>query len=140
MNYLTSGTEMNMSLKSTLKNNLYKNNLIYSTRWQLKNLREIFAHAHKVKQLNREKKDYDKPRIIFYLQYPETWNSMKTVYEAAVEDGDECLILCVPKPCVNAQGYAGGLQDINEAYEFAKMQGLQAVNAYDGLRGALALN
>ncbi len=125
-----------MGIKNSIKRILYKSDLIYSTRWQIRNIKSVFAYAKMIGRINQKQKKADKPRIVFFLQFPETWNSLKTVYNAAYADGAEVLVLCTPKPKINALGFQGGLQEENEAYEYAVSNGLIAVNGYDSKKGA----
>lgn len=71
-------------------------------------------------------------RIAFVLQFPEVWNSICTVYEAAKQADLQALLLCVPKADVNySSTYAVSSDGRNEAYDFCCEKEIDAVNAFD---------
>lgn len=69
-------------------------------------------------------------RIIFLVQFPETWNSFKTVYEELKQrESVEVSILCIPKPISNNGEIEYHPTDINESFEYFKNLGIDCVNA-----------
>lgn len=49
----------------------------------------------------RNKKSQIYKRVVFIMQFPETWTSCKSVYDAFVKRGTEVYILCIPKFAMN---------------------------------------
>lgn len=100
----------------------YRHDLYYSEQMKAlkKNVKAIEAREKKA-QIN----------MVFVIQQPETWNSLKSVFEAA-EKSDEVqpLIWCVPKKLpdlsVNSETVIK-----NEAYEYFSSFGEKVINAYD---------
>lgn len=92
--------------------------------------KHIEIYRKNIQRLNRDLKKDSTIKVVFILQYPETWNSMRTVYENAVKKGMHAKILCVPKP-KNISDPNYNMSSINEAYEFLKNDS-NAINAYLG--------
>lgn len=100
----------------------YRNDLYYSEQMKAlkKNVKEIEA---------REKKA--QITIVFLIQHPETWNSLKSVFEAAVKnDMVQPIIWCVPKKLPDSSANQETIIK-NEAYEYFRSYGEHVVDAYD---------
>lgn len=70
--------------------------------------------------------------VVFVLQYPETWNSLKTVYENFKKQNVICKIICIPKvENINDKIYNINKLKRNDAFEFMK-ENKDAINAYLG--------
>jgi len=70
-------------------------------------------------------------RVIFLVQFPETWNSFKTVYEELKQrENVEVVILCIPKPKSNNGEIEYHPDDINESFDYFKNLGIDCVNAF----------
>ncbi|MBR2019303.1 MAG: CDP-glycerol glycerophosphotransferase family protein [Clostridia bacterium] len=69
--------------------------------------------------------------IVFLIQFPEMWNSYKTIYEHFSALGNEVslYILAVPKRVSVENGY-GTFCERNEAFDFFKKNGISAIDAY----------
>ena len=84
------------------------------------------------KNIKKRKNDHTLPKVAFIIQFPEVWNSIYTVYEAARKAGIPTLLLSVPKAEVNySSTYTVSLDGRNEAYDFFCEKNIEAVNAYD---------
>lgn len=100
---------------------------------EIKNKKETTTYRQALKEINKTKCKSKKIKIAFIVEFPETWNSLKTVYEAAIEMGIETIILSIPKPKYSgAQKYEINENEINESFEEFKKQNVNAVNAYLG--------
>ncbi len=72
------------------------------------------------------------PRIIFIIQFPEVWNSVRTIYEEAYSQGMKPILLCIPKPFDNGVGeYSINKEGKNDAFDFFNQLGINALNSYD---------
>lgn len=84
------------------------------------------------KNIKKRKNDHTLPKVAFIIQFPEVWNSIYTVYEAARKAGIPTLLLSVPKAEVNySSTYTVSSDGRNEAYDFFCEKNIEAVNAYD---------
>lgn len=89
--------------------------------------------AHKNMKRIRKRIKHDlltkgKVRVLFFLQYPEMWNSEKSVYEAMRKnDLFDVSILCIPKKNLSTGRY----EHKNSAFQFCEKNGLEYVNARD---------
>lgn len=67
--------------------------------------------------------------VLFLLQYPEMWNSYKSIYDAFVKDRRfKISIITIPKQ-VGVNSSDGEFDDINEAAEFCKKSQLDYIDA-----------
>lgn len=70
-------------------------------------------------------------KIVFLVQFPETWNSMKTVYESLSSYKDvQTTILCIPKPLQSSSANEYRAATTNEAFEFFSNKHIECTNAY----------
>lgn len=90
-------------------------------------IREIKNYHSGQRYISRKNGDGHSLKIVFIMQYPEMWSSMRTVYEAAIKKDVEALILCIPKL---KAGNFGDYDEINEAKQFFDSIGLPAIDAY----------
>ena len=117
--------------------NLKNNEFFYKVKEQLKNLRAFFLEnrlSFLVKK-NRRKNNGIKNNVcnvLFVLQYPEMWNSFKSVYEAMLlDDTFSPIVLAVPKQNgVNSSNIS--FQDNNDALVFCKRNNIKCKNARIG--------
>ncbi len=71
-----------------------------------------------------------KARIVFLVNFPEAWNSVKSIYEEAVRRNEvEAFIVAVPR-AVNKKEQSNNIVNLrNEAYEFFAQIGIDAIKA-----------
>lgn len=85
-----------------------------------------------MKKLDRDKRSNKKIKVLFLLQYPEMWNSVKTIYESLrLNDKFEVCILAIPKR-VGVYSRDIKFHSENEAYEFCLKNNMDAIKAYNG--------
>ena len=73
-----------------------------------------------------------KLRVLFIIQYPEMWNSEKSlVDELLAHPSFEPILLCVPKYSRQKTGGAH-FSEQNAAYDFLAAAGYEPINAFDG--------
>ena len=99
--------------------------------WKFLKFLKYFYNTPKYWVKNNIKESNEKYiRIIFLVQFPETWNSFKTVYEELKQrESVEVSILCIPKPISNNGEIEYHPTDINESFEYFKNLGIDCVNA-----------
>lgn len=86
--------------------------------------------------LFRKQDKNKKVRILIIAQLPEVWNSVKTVYETAVNHEDiDLKILAIPKFKSPTDRSFQGNPEKNEMYDFLNSLGIDCINAYDCLQG-----
>ena len=92
--------------------------------------KEIKLYRISLKEIAKSQTKSNHPKVAFILQFPETWNSMKTVYDAAKKRGLDPLIVCVPKPeSTSTLVYEASTNGVNEAYEMLKGKNSNVVNS-----------
>ena len=101
----------------------------------MKHIKKIIKYfLYRPKRIVWKKKNallHNDIKVVFLVQYPETWNSMKTVYESMVLNKDsETVIFCIPKPKQSIKTEVYVPSEKNEAYDFFSSQGIPCVNAY----------
>lgn len=76
----------------------------------------------------------DFPKVVFIIGFPETWNSVATVWQGLAAEGAKPLILCVPKPeSADAGEYRAARE--NEAWDFFRERQPEAIDARDPSSG-----
>lgn len=67
-------------------------------------------------------------RVVFFLQYPEMWNSEKTVYLSMKNTATiDSIVLCIPK----RKRDTGMFEEKNAAFQFCNENGIRAIDAYE---------
>ncbi|MBQ8912690.1 MAG: CDP-glycerol glycerophosphotransferase family protein, partial [Lachnospiraceae bacterium] len=68
--------------------------------------------------------------IIFLINFPESWNSVKSVYEAAIKDGKyNVYIIAAPQLSSDIATKTGAMGIKNDAYEFFVKNNIDVINA-----------
>lgn len=111
---------MKIKLSSFLKQML-QSKLIKALRfikWYKRNIN--YRLGNKIK--HKPKKFYN---IVFIIQYPEVWNSLKSVYEVCLQSKNiKPFIICIPKPInLNTESLNYNYKN-NEAYQFLCSQNI----------------
>lgn len=115
-------------IKKRLKN-VIKKCIPMTIKKELVLRKEINTYRKSLRVIEKNQVKLDNPKIAFILQFPETWNSMKTVYESAEKKGLNPLIICVPKPkSTSTLIYEVSSDGVNEAYETLKKQNVNVIN------------
>lgn len=111
-------------------NNIMKK-LIHKKLWMFLKFLKYFCETPRYWIKRYRKENNGKViRIVFLVQFPETWNSVKTVYEALKQrENVEIVILCIPKPKSNNGGGEYQPDNINESFEYFINLGVDCVNA-----------
>lgn len=119
-----------LKIKKTLRP--YVPDIILSLRNCLRYREKITSYKRGLKYIALKKRSENHLKIVFIVQFPETWNSVKTIYEAAVEKHIDALILCIPKPNESGVGpFENNGAKTNEAKEYFDGIHTPAVNAFD---------
>ncbi len=114
-------------VKKLLKN-IIKKCIPKTVKEELVFRKEINTYRKSLKKIESQEKS-NNLKIVFILQFPETWNSLKTVYESAKKMGLNPLIVCVPKPkSTSTLIYETSEDGVNEAYEMLKKENVNAIN------------
>ena len=114
-------------VKKLLKN-IIKKCIPKTVKEELVFRKEINTYRKSLKKIESQEKS-NNLKIAFILQFPETWNSLKTVYESAKKMGLNPLIVCVPKPkSTSTLIYEASEDGVNEAYEMLKKENVNAIN------------
>lgn len=67
--------------------------------------------------------------IVYLIQFPEGWNSIKSVYYAGKSKNVNSYVLCIPKPTRKKDGISFFEGSVNESYDFCKMNGIECIRA-----------
>lgn len=79
--------------------------------------------------INKKVKKGEKINVLFIMQYPEMWNSQKSIYDAMVVDERfNIQILTVPKR-IGINSKVKVFYKINEAYEYCCRRGYESINS-----------
>lgn len=84
-------------------------------------LKRFLSDFHKNGPLKKRiTKTMNSKRVVFIIQFPETWTSCKSVYDAFVNRGLQVYLLCIPKFAMShIEKLADPIQDReNEAYQY----------------------
>ena len=82
------------------------------------------------KRIKRKNKNGEKINVIFLVQFPEMWNSERSVFfEIANSKEFDTFIVCIPKYKLLESQTGYGFYETNEAYEFFSKNGYKAVNS-----------
>ena len=93
--------------------------------------KEIDTYRNSLKKIDMKKRK-DKITVVFIIQYPETWNSLRTVYENLKNRNLNVYIFCIPKPLLNSEKeYKINSKGCNEAFDFFESQNIDCINALD---------
>ena len=94
----------------------------------------ILLHRIKyIKNKIKNKMDKNHVRVCFLLQFPEMWNSLKTVYESMSKDPNfEVKVICVPKIKYHKdRNKSKVFYENNEALVFCRQNNICSINAFD---------
>lgn len=87
-----------------------------------------FCLKKNIKKTLRKISKGEKIKVLFIAQFPEMWNSVKSLYEFLLSDNRfQTCIYAVPKKNNETKSE---LYQSNDMFDFCKIQSLQAVNAY----------
>lgn len=85
-------------------------------------------HNEGVKAVNRKKKD--KRTMIFLVNFPQAWSSVKSVYDEAKKQEDlNVIVFAVPQYKAFEDDSINIATKYNDSYEFLKMEGIDVVKA-----------
>ena len=97
---------------------------------------KIFLLAKFVKNFGRDPLEQKKISansknitVVYLIQFPEVWNSVKSVYYAGVNKGVKSHVLCIPKPIRKDHDIPIFEYGQNEAYDFCEMNGIECIRA-----------
>ncbi|NBH18330.1 hypothetical protein D3Z55_12890 [Clostridiaceae bacterium] len=95
-----------------------------------------YIHPKRVLKIKRRMKNKiknnGKINVIFLVQFPEMWNTQKSIYDAMVKDkAFSVKILAIPKRQVNNLFYTTFDKKKNESYQFFKNIGFEVLNTYE---------
>lgn len=84
-----------------------------------------------LRRIKKKKKNRKQIQVLFLIQFPEMWNSEKTLYQDLLNDNRFIpTILCVPKyKELNNSG--NQYYNTNDAYDYFESQGVRTINAYE---------
>lgn len=67
--------------------------------------------------------------IVYLLQFPEVWNSIKSVYYEGKNRGINSYVICIPKCSKDENNMKLFDRDVNEAYDFCKSNNIECIKA-----------
>jgi hypothetical protein len=67
--------------------------------------------------------------IVYLLQFPEVWNSIKSVYYAGESKGVNSYVVCIPKISGKKNYVPFFKYGSNDAYDFCKLNGIKCIRA-----------
>ena len=107
-------------------NEVMKKKLRYMRRCIFKRILRI-----RVRKIKKRIKAQNKPLSIFFIvQFPEMWNSEKSIYEKMIKDSHFCTkIICVPKVIGRQEGVLQ-FDKKNAAYEFLSASYDECIDAH----------
>lgn len=115
-----------MSVRSRIKK--YIPSIILGGLRQRRYYKRIYNYNKARKKISCKEPDLiHGPRVIFVLQFPEVWNSLRTIYEAAKEQGIYAKVLCIPKiDEVSKENYNNR---VNEALQYCIKNNIDYIDA-----------
>ncbi len=85
-----------------------------------------FKYVANLREINKRKSEYDKPKFAFIFPNRPVWNSLAAIYDACVKAGAEAIVICIDD---------SGFGD-EKNYKLCLERGISAINYVEASGGA----